>query len=158
MQVDPDFFMNEPHNPTRKSLIIWISLIAFVLNFIWENLHAGLYEEYNYFMKSIYFLGCTIGDVVLKFIIYGLVAVALKDRCWIRNFNFKTIVTVLLIAGMFAFVAEWVAIELNFWSYNEKMPIVPVLEVGLSPFLAIVVNPILSFIITHKIISTRDTR
>jgi hypothetical protein len=59
---------------------------------------------------------------------------------------------------MFAFVAEWVAIELNFWSYNEKMPIVPVLEVGLSPFLAIVVNPILSFIITHKIISTRDTR
>lgn len=147
--------MNEPHSPTHKSLIIWISLIAFGLNFIWENLHAGLYEEYNYFMKSIYFLGCTIGDVVLTFIIYSLVAVVLKDRYWIRSFNFKTFVTVLLMAGSVAFVAEWVAIELNFWSYNDKMPIIPVLEVGLSPFLAIVVNPTLSFILVFKIVKYR---
>lgn len=106
-------------------------------------------------MKSIYFLGCTIGDVVLTFIIYSLVAVVLKDRYWIRSFNFKTFVTVLLMAGSVAFVAEWVAIELNFWSYNDKMPIVPVLEVGLSPFLAIVVNPTLSFILVFKIVKYR---
>ena len=150
--------MKEPDNPTSKSLIIWISLIAFVLNFIWENLHAGLYAEYDYFMKSIYFLGCTLGDVALTFIIYGLVAVVLKDRYWIRNFNFRSFVIVLIMAGLVAFVAEWVAVELNFWSYNDKMPIIPFLGIGLSPFLAILINPTLSFILTHKIISTRDTR
>lgn len=61
-------------------------------------------------------------------------------------------------AGLVAFVAEWVAVELNFWSYNDKMPIIPFLGIGLSPFLAILINPTLSFILTHKIISTRDTR
>lgn len=144
--------MKEPYNPTSKSLIIWISLIAFVLNFIWENLHAGLYGDYDYFMKSIYFLGCTLGDVVLTFIIYGLVAVVLKDRYWIRSFNFRSFVIVLLMAGLVAFVAEWAVIELNFWSYNDKMPIIPVLKVGLSPFLAIAINPTLSFIFTYKIL------
>lgn len=103
-------------------------------------------------MKSIYFLGCTIGDVVLTFIIYSLVAVVLKDRYWIRSFNFKTFVTVLLMAGSVAFVAEWVAIELNFWSYNEQIPVVPFLDIGLSPFLAIIINPILSFILAYKIV------
>ena len=150
--------MKLPHRYTCKSLIIWISLIAFVLNFTWENLHAGLYAEYGYLMKSIYFLGCTIGDIALTFIIYGLVALALKDKYWIRSFNFKTWLLVTLMAGLVAFVAEWLAVELNFWSYNDKMPIIPFLGIGLSPFLAILINPTLSFMLTHKIISTRDTR
>lgn len=129
-----------------------MALIAFVLNFIWENLHAGLYNEYNLFMKSIYFLGCTIGDVVLTFIIYGLVAVVLKDKYWIRNFNFKILLIVLIMASLVSLTAEWVAVELDFWSYNERMPVVPFLDIGLSPFLAIIVNPILSFICARKIV------
>ncbi len=144
--------MEEPKTIKAKSLLTWIALIAFVLNFIWENLHAGLYNEYNLFMKSIYFLGCTIGDVVLTFIIYGLVAVVLKDKYWIRNFNFKILLIVLIMAGLVSFTAEWVAVELDFWSYNKRMPVVPFLDIGLSPFLAIIVNPILSFICARKII------
>lgn len=144
--------MEESKTIKAKSLLTWIALIAFVLNFIWENLHAGLYNEYNLFMKSIYFLGCTIGDVVLTFIIYGLVAVVLKDKYWIRNFNFKILLIVLIMAGLVSLTAEWVAVELDFWSYNEQMPVVPFLDIGLSPFLAIIVNPILSFILAYKIV------
>ena len=144
--------MEESKTIKAKSLLTWIALIAFVLNFIWENLHAGLYNEYNLFMKSIYFLGCTIGDVVLTFIIYGLVAVVLKDKYWIRNFNFKIVLIVLIMAGLVSLTAEWVAVELDFWSYNERMPVVPFVDIGLSPFLAIIVNPILSFILAYKIV------
>jgi hypothetical protein len=57
-----------------------------------------------------------------------------------------------MMAGVVSFIAEWVAVELDFWSYNEKMPIVPLLEVGLSPFLAIVINPTLSFFLASKIL------
>ncbi|MEP2773386.1 hypothetical protein SAMN05661096_01310 [Marivirga sericea] len=144
--------MEESKTIKAKSLLTWMALIAFVLNFIWENLHAGLYNEYNLFMKSIYFLGCTIGDVVLTFIIYGLVAVVLKDKYWIRNFNFKILLIVLIMASLVSLTAEWVAVELDFWSYNERMPVVPFLDIGLSPFLAIIVNPILSFICARKIV------
>jgi hypothetical protein len=84
------------------------------------NLHAGLYDEYDYFMKSIYFIGCTLGDVVLTFKIYSLAAVVFKDWYGIRSFNLKSWVVVILTAGLVAFVAEWVAIELNFWSYYKK--------------------------------------
>ncbi|GAA0893575.1 hypothetical protein GCM10009122_32540 [Fulvivirga kasyanovii] len=144
--------MNEFHSSIGKRLIVWIALTSFVLHFIWENLHASLYAEYDYFMKSIYFLGCTLGDVMLTFIIYGLVAAVLKDRFWIRNFNFKSLPVVVIMAGVVSFIAEWVAIELDFWSYNEKMPIVPLLGVGLSPFLAIVINNTLSFLLASKIV------
>lgn len=133
-------------------ILIWISLTSFVLNLVWENLHERLYAQYDYFMKSLYFLGCTIGDVVLTYIIYGLVAAVFKDRFWIRNFNFKLLPIVILMAGMVSFAAEWVAIQLDLWSYNEKMPVVPFLGVGLSPFLAIVINPIISFFLVSKII------
>lgn len=135
-----------------SKFFIWIALISFVLNLVWENLHASLYDEYNYFMERLYFLGCTIGDVLLTFIIYGCVAAVLKDRFWIRNFNIKILPKVILMAGLVSFAAEWIAIDLGFWSYNEKMPIVPLLDVGLSPFLGIVVNTMLSFFLASKIV------
>ena len=139
-------------NSIGKRLIVWIALTSFVPHFIWENLHASLYAEYNYFMKSIYFLACTLGDVILTFIIYGLVAAVLKDRFWIRNFNLKILTVVIIMAAVVSLIAEWVAIELDFWSYNEKMPIGPLLGVGISPFLAIVINPTLSFFLASKIL------
>jgi hypothetical protein len=36
--------------------------------------------------------------------------------------------------------------------YNKGMPVVPFLDIGLSPLLAIIVNPILSFILAYKIV------
>lgn len=144
--------MNEVRSYSGKRLIVWIALISFVFHFFWENLHASLYDEYDYFMKSIYFLACTLGDVMLTCIIYGLVAAVLKDRFWIRNFNFMTLPVVIIMTGVVSFIAEWVAIELDFWSYNEKIPIVPLLGVGLSPFLAVVINPTLSFLLASKIV------
>ena len=119
------------------------------------NLHAGLYDEYDYFMKSIYFIECTLGDVVLTFKIYSLAAVVFKDWYGIRSFNLKSWVVVILTAGLVAFVAEWVAIELNFWSYYKKMPVIRFLGIGLSPFLAIVINPTLSFFLAFKIVTLK---
>jgi hypothetical protein len=54
-------------------------------------------------------------------------------------------------ASVVSFTAEWVALELNFWTYNEKA-VIPVLEIGLSPFLSIIINPALSFFLAFKTI------
>lgn len=135
-----------------QHILLWISLISFPLNFIWENLHAGLYTDFNAVMGNIYFLACSLGDVLLIFIIYGLVALILGDRLWILYLNHRRFAAALLMSVLVSFAAEWLAVKWNFWTYNEKMPVTPFLEVGLSPFLAIVLIPMLTLVITHRMV------
>jgi hypothetical protein len=48
-------------------------------------------------------------------------------------------------------MAEKIALIMDWWQYSDQMPLVPFLNIGLSPFLAIVLLPILTFFITKKI-------
>jgi len=40
---------------------------------------------------------------------------------------------------------------LGWWQYNDQMPVILILNIGLSPFLAISLLPIITFIASKKI-------
>lgn len=110
-----------------------IFIFAFLLNFIWEEFHSFLYLTYQ-------------GETITHFI---LMRAALADAIFIsilfslakitkRNWLFPAL------AILLAVLIEWWALGSGRWVYSSLMPVVPILQVGLSPLVQLVATGILS--------------
>jgi hypothetical protein len=136
---------------TGNSFFLIIAIVGFTLSFIWENLHFPLYQSYADWMVQIVFLFCALGDIILIFLVYFLAAALFNDLFWLTKLHFKKIVITLTISIIISLVAEKAALLLGWWQYNDQMPIISILDIGLSPFLAIALLPLLTFILAEKI-------
>lgn len=144
--------MENKGQESNRNLWIGILIVAFVLAFLWENLHSGLYKNYSPIMHDTRFIICTIGDVLLTFIIYCFGYLIFKNPRWILHHNKNMILTTLALSILLSFLAEKTALILELWEYKEAMPIIPYLKIGLSPFLGISLLPLISFYLTKKIV------
>ncbi|PIR97457.1 MAG: hypothetical protein COT91_01470 [Candidatus Doudnabacteria bacterium CG10_big_fil_rev_8_21_14_0_10_41_10] len=105
-----------------------IFITALILNLIWEYLHFGLYRA--------------IHPIVTQS--YSLFLASLWDASWItviflltRRFGLGVFIFITLV---FSVVVEWSALYLNFWQYEDTMPLVPLLGTGLSPTIQLAVT------------------
>ena len=122
---------------TSKSVYLLITITGFILSFLWENLHFTLYANYAQWMEQIYFVLCSLADVLLIFLVYFLVATIFRNAHWIHRFTAAQILTTLLISALVSFVAEKIAFYMNWWTYTDQMPMVPFLAIALLPILTI---------------------
>ena len=136
----------------KARLIFSIFMIGFLLNLVWENAQAPLYEGYTNFWN--HFMMCfwaSLVDAAVVLLLYGLLAIWYKDFYWIRYINWKSAaVLVLLGAGIAVGFEQW-AFNKNMWSYVDSMPVV-FLNTGLSPLLQMMLLPLLSYCIIRKIL------
>lgn len=113
-----------------KKLIL-IFVIAFLLNILWENLHSFLYDNYQ-------------GGTITEFI---LIRASLFDAFLILIFylfihvlNIRSDYGVMIIFGFIvAVLIEFYALGTGRWMYNEYMPIIPFLKIGLTPTIQLAV-------------------
>ncbi len=136
---------------TSNSVYVYIAITGFILSFLWENLHFTLYANYAQWMEQIYFVLCSLADVLLIFLVYFLVATIFRNAHWIHHFTAAQILTALVISAMVSFTAEKIALYMNWWTYTDQMPMVPLLDIGMSPFLAITLLPTFTFLLARKI-------
>lgn len=110
----------------RPQLWITAFLIAFVLNLLWENLHAVLYAHYG---------GGPITEPLLIFM-------SIKDALLILTLiaaikvipNAAKYPWLIFLCGIVtAVVIESHALATGRWAYTQAMPIIPYLGTGLSP-------------------------
>ncbi len=103
-----------------------IFIISFTLNLIWENLHAFLYSGYQGGkITEFILLRATLGDAIM------ITLIALP---FIFLNSFKKYTWIIIPIGIILTVSiEWYALGTGRWAYNEYMPIVPYLQVGLTP-------------------------
>jgi len=132
-------------------IILIIFLTAYFLNYIWESLHYPLYVC-SWSQSS-----CAItASFIDAFIILGLYiggAVLFKEKSWIFNLTKTRLIILATISFIIAYVIELRALYLQNWEYNAQMPLIPFLDVGLSPILQMMILPILTFFITKIIMS-----
>lgn len=136
---------------TNKTVYSFIAIIGFILSFLWENQHFSLYSNYAQWMEQVYFVLCSLADVLLIFLVYFLVALIFRNAYWIHRFTAAQTLTTLLISALVSFLAEKISLYMNWWIYTDQMPLVPLLDIGLSPFLAITLLPIITFLLSRKI-------
>ena len=103
-----------------------IFIISFLLNFIWEHLHSVFYTHYQGGpVTETILLKATFGDALF---ITALSIVFFRVEIFKRN---TWMILPMGIIG--AILLELFALSTGRWAYNEFMPILPYLGVGLTP-------------------------
>jgi hypothetical protein len=129
----------------RQSLIVLlrIFLLSFALNFVWEHLHAPFYLSYKAQPITDFILfRATLGDAVI------LTVLALP---FVYASFFKKMKWLIVPIGIVIAIAiEIFALHTGRWVYASSMPLVPFLNVGLTPTLQLGVLGYITYAIVLK--------
>ncbi|MBI4154665.1 hypothetical protein HY498_01100 [Candidatus Woesearchaeota archaeon] len=129
----------------NKKFALAIFVVAYILNFLWEYLHYPLYN--CKFPLGVCAVVTSFRDALIILGIYFLGVLFFKNNRWILNLT-KLKLGLLLVTSFFiAYIIELQGIYFGKWSYNEFMPIIPVLNVGLSPILQMIFLSFITFLI-----------
>lgn len=117
---------------------IFIFSVAFILNIVWENIHSPLYDSNmgGKITESILLQASILDALIIILVILPFLYLSFfKKRAWL-------IIVIGIIIGI---SIEWVALYFKIWMYNQYMPIIPYLEVGLTPTIQLGLLGYLSF-------------
>ncbi len=124
-----------------RSFLVRLFVAAFLLNWVWEIAQISFYAESG---KSwlVKILGCilaAVGDALLTLLAYGIGALITGNRRWGIGGGWKVYLILAVCGAVFAIVIEWLAQFTNVWTYKDLMPRVPILNVGILPFLQLTI-------------------
>lgn len=143
-------------NPLKFLLVLFVISVA--LNYIWELVQAPLFVG----MDSVGALAwhcfvASLGDGIILWIIYGLGWGAFGHWRWTYQPGFRQMAFMLSVSIVIAILIEWSALHwLKRWSYTDSMPLIPVLDVGLTPILQMLILPPFIFFLTHKLLPLHE--
>jgi hypothetical protein len=133
-----------------KQYIFTVIVVSFMLNLAWELIQLPLYRNAVYNFEHIAF--CTlaaIADVLMTLIFYLLLAVILKDVFWIQLTKLHLVAIVVLIGGVGAVLSEIRHLSLGSWAYDDSMPLIPYVNVGISPVLQFMLLPLIIYKLSY---------
>lgn len=159
MNQPPDIAAANPHKsvndslrdnaPFLLSLRRYFCVIA-LLNLVWEFAHMPLYTLWSTGTAGeIVFAAvhCTGGDMLIAMSAL-LVSLLVFGVGWPqKQVAVRRVVVLTMVLGVgYTVFSEWLNIVVReAWAYSELMPIIPVIDAGLSPMLQWIVVPGLAF-------------
>jgi hypothetical protein len=116
-----------------------LGVAAFGLNWLWEIVQMPAYEPpaRAWTSTALTHVVPSLGDVALTFAAYGVCALAAGRGRLAGAWNEYAAAS--LLGGACAVAYEWKALASGWWSYSNRMPVVPFLGVGLWPLLQLTV-------------------
>ena len=130
----------ERFNPT-------LAITTFGLNWIWEMAQMVAFEIKPEESPLKVFLFCTLASVIDAAVTIGLYG-------FLSRINLSDPFLFYLLAALFGALCatffEWFAFRFELWKYNRAMPIVPLLGVGLLPFVQLTLLVPLAIWLTQK--------
>lgn len=135
-----------PANADWLSALKAYLAVVLMANLSWEILQLPLYTIWTTgSTREIAFaaIHCTLGDVLIALAALTLALIFVGTREW-PNSQYKVVLwgTVLIGIGYTIF-SEWLNIVIRAsWAYSPLMPVVPIINTGLSPLLQWIVIPI----------------
>lgn len=140
------FLKRVPERRIYKQYILTIAILAFVFNFIWEVAQGPLYKGYEYDWQHISFCAlASVADMLMVLILLFLFGLIYNNVFWTKNFTTFRVVILMLAGGVGAIIAEVWHSSRGDWAYTESMPLIPWVEVGISPVLQFTILPLIIF-------------
>ncbi len=133
----------------------WIVFVitTLVLHGLWEHTHIVLYTNYAALEGILpVWMFATLGDLLYTFVIIGVISVLKRSITWVYNSTRSEYALAIFFGFLIALVIEYKGLYLGRWEYGLSMPIIPLLHVGLSPILQMMLITPLSLFITKKVI------
>ena len=138
---DRTIHANQWHTTLRRYL-----LIILVGNFFWEALHLPLYTIWKEGTSAELIFAvvhCTGGDVLIALSSLILALVLVGDAAWPARRNGPVAWLAIAIGVSYTVFSEWLNIVVReSWAYSALMPIVPLIDAGLSPVAQWIVIPL----------------
>ena len=139
-------------------VLISIFICSYMVNFIWEALHAAfLYEDHDFnAMKYVLMVSyVSLIDGLLVLGIYLFMAALWRDLAWLQEINRKQIFTVVITGLLLAAAIEYrKVIVTRAWSYNRLMP--TIFGLGLSPLLQLSSTGLWAFWLSGRVRYQRE--
>lgn len=137
-----------------RQFILIISGVAFFLNFIWELAQGFLYVDFKFNLNHISFCAlASITDMLTTLILlFGFALIYKNNVFWIRRMSTLKVMLLMVVGGSSTILIEMWHIGREDWIYTEKMVMLPLVDVGLSPVLQFVLLPWITFLICNKIV------
>lgn len=136
---------------TEKSKLKYyliLFLVGFSINLIWEisqmQFFAG--KPGDTFLEGIYY--CSLASVIDGITVISIYFIASRI---LNSVNLYFYLLTALLGALSAVIFERIAFYFNLWSYKESMPIVPFIEVGILPFIQLILLVPLSIFLANQI-------
>ncbi len=137
--------------PAFKKLSVIIIVWALLLNFIWEVAQMPLFGGMVFNIENILFCAlASVADAIMTLLLYFGFAFIYDKPFWIKNMTPLRTTSLIIAGGIGAILAEIRHTSLGNWAYTESMPLLPFVNVGLSPVLQFMMLPFIIFIICSQ--------
>lgn len=146
--------MNTPTHPYRLPAMFFG--VSFTLHLLWENLQAPLYAGFVSFPQHFWIcLKAAVGDMLFMLVIYATLAVVHRNPLWMNDQDAYTHPATWILTP---FVGILLAVSFELWAvhidqrfaYAEAMPLIPVLRIGLTPVLQMMLISFISLLLTFR--------
>ncbi len=120
--------------------VLWNA--AFALNLLWESAQVFAFsslDEASAFEIFILVAIASAADAFITLAAFLIVALFKLDRHWWKSAKASDFFIFAAFGAVSAALIETIALSRGTWSYGDYMPIVPLLEIGLLPFLQLTI-------------------
>ncbi len=129
--------------------IIFFSLL---LHIFWEGLHSYFYifpDGLNVYPRFCWW--CITGDVLITLGAFFFVSFIFKTRKWIVKPTKNQIMLFILAGVVYTMISEFIHVNIKgTWQYSEIMPVIPWINVGLTPIVQWIIVPLVLVFIIRK--------
>lgn len=94
-------------------------------------------------MNWLYCFRASLGDGIIILIIWAAGVLVFRSIRWFRNPGIGKVFLLFVSGSVIAISIELYAVSTGRWVYTALMPLVPPFDVGLSPYLQLLVLPII---------------
>lgn len=132
------------------------AVLSAALHLVWEVAHLPLYTvwETGSFSRQVYsILHCTVGDVMIAMASLICALLFLGNKRW-PMVSFKQVLLGAIVVGAsYTVYSEHINTTVrSSWTYTESMPIIPLLDVGLTPVLQWLIVPLLAMELSRRML------
>lgn len=133
----------------KTKLLIYIFLIGFIFNLIWEYLHYPLYNNLSGIPSNLHLWLATFFDALSILTTTLLISLKNNNFSWIKKSKTTDYILAIIIPLTIAIIIEIINLNLGRWEYKSSMPII--FGLGLSPLIQLPLTTIISLFLVRKI-------
>lgn len=125
-----------------KNFVLVLGIAAFGLNMLWELAQVFAFSslaDASAFEVFILVMIASIADAFITLAAYLVVAFIRRERFWWKAVRAMDFLIFAIVGAVSATLIETVALSRGIWTYGEYMPVIPLLEIGLLPFLQLTI-------------------
>lgn len=132
--------------------LLVVYAIAMCINYVWEMAQMPLYQDMRFDKLRSYWLclQASFGDANITIALFVMGLLLFRNWYWPAKLNIPKLAYITISGGGIAILIELLALKNGRWTYTSLMPLLPLVGVGLIPFLQLITLPYISYLLSLR--------